>query len=38
LIPRHEWPWRIVMSVGLFSWWCVVGFIVLALGGASVAK
>jgi hypothetical protein len=34
VIPRHEWPGRIVLSVGLFtSWWCVVGLIVLEVGG-----
>jgi hypothetical protein len=34
VIPRHEWPGRTVMSIGLFtSWWCVVGLIVLELGG-----
>jgi hypothetical protein len=34
VIPRHEWPGRIVLSVGLFtSWWCVVGLNVLELGG-----
>jgi hypothetical protein len=34
VIPRHEWPGRIVLSVGLFtSWWCVVGLIVLKRGG-----
>jgi hypothetical protein len=33
VIPRHEWPGRIVLSVGLFtSWWYVVGLIVLMFG------
>jgi hypothetical protein len=34
VIPRHELPGQIVLSVGLWtSWWCVVGTIVLELGG-----
>jgi hypothetical protein len=34
VIPRHEWPGRIVLSFGLFtSWCCVVGLIVVELGG-----
>jgi hypothetical protein len=34
VIPRHELPGRIVLSIGLFlSWWCVIGLIVLELGG-----
>jgi hypothetical protein len=33
VIPRHEYPGRIVLAVGLFlSSWCVVGLILLKLG------
>ena len=32
-IPRHEYPGRLVLAVGLFlSSWCVVGLILLLLG------
>jgi hypothetical protein len=33
VIPRHEWPGRIILGVGCFtSLWCVVGMILLRLG------
>jgi hypothetical protein len=33
VIPRHEWPGRIVVALGCFtSSWCIVGMILHQLG------